>query len=102
MISTISKAWRRVLLSTLAAAVAAVLLLPVSAAQAAPRTAPRPAAAAAHAGPEPWLAHLWHGLASLWQTVTDAATGTGGQGGASGSSTTGDAGPSIDPDGHHG
>lgn len=94
-----TKAWRRVLLSLLAVA---VLLLP-AVSQAAPRAAqaPRPAAASMHAGPAQWLARMWHGLTGLWQTVTEAA-GTGGEGGAAGSSTTGDAGASIDPDGHHG
>jgi hypothetical protein len=94
-----TKTWRRVLLSVLAAA---VLLLP-AVSQAAPRAvqAPRPAVSAAggaHAGPAQWLARMWHGVTGLWQTVAAAA----GTGAAAGSSTTGDSGASIDPDGHHG
>jgi hypothetical protein len=91
-----TKAWRRLLLSVLAAA---VLLLP-AVSQAAPRPAVSALSAGAHAGPAQWLARMWHGLTGLWQTVTGAADT--GQGGAAGSSTTGDAGASIDPDGHHG
>jgi hypothetical protein len=91
----ISTSWRRVLLSAL---VAALFVLPI-AAQAAPR-APRPHTSAAHlsniAEPMRWLSRMWQGVAGLWQAATAAATGT------SGSSTNGDSGASIDPDGHHG
>ena len=98
MKSRMSKTFRCIVLLAL------VLLLP-AASQAAPRASRTDLGTVARiAEPAQWLSRLWETVTGLWKSAAagDQTTGTTGSGDTGGATANGDAGASIDPDGHHG